>query len=313
MKPLLRWRMVAGTALLFVPGSCLVPTATQGKLRDTAQIAAPALSASAGQSVPAKPRDTPGEGFILPREPHQGLAMAAMAPVGTTELWLDGERLDIAPDGRFLVAFDRDAPATMVLRAVRGSARPVEMALAVRAMPWRIEHVNAPFRGSANSDPEFAKRRPAELEQINAARRVKADSNGWRQAFIWPVRGRLSGFFGSQRVYQGKPGSYHSGLDIAAPAGTPFVAPADGVVVLAAGTPFTLEGNLLILDHGMGLTSAFLHAAQIDVGTGQIVRQGERLGTVGATGRATGPHLHWGMRWRSAKLDPLPLLPQGRN
>src|SRR3546814_8713194 len=95
---------------------------------------------------------------------------------------------------------------------------------------------------------------PAELAEIAAARSKQVTSDGWRQAFRWPVTGRLSGFFGSQRVYQGKPGSYHSGTDVAVPAGTPFVAPAAGVVVLAASAPFTLEGTLLIVDHGMGLS-----------------------------------------------------------
>src|SRR3546814_1960902 len=92
------------------------------------------------------------------------------------------------------------------------------------------------------------------------------------------------------RSYQGKPGSYHSGTDVAVPAGTPFVAPADGVVVLAASAPFTLEGNLLIVDHGMGLNSAFLHCQRLDVKLGDRVVQGQRLWPVGRTGRATGPH-----------------------
>ncbi|MGB3803799.1 MAG: M23 family metallopeptidase, partial [Sphingopyxis granuli] len=142
------------------------------------------------------------------------------------------------------------------------------------------------------------------LAQIRAARAVQADSDGWRQTFRWPATGRLSGFFGSQRVYQGKPGSYHSGTDVAVPAGTPFRAPADGVVVLAAAVPFTLEGHLLIVDHGMGLNSAFLHCQRLDVAVGDRVAQGQVLGTVGRTGRATGPHLHWGLMWRGARLDP---------
>jgi murein DD-endopeptidase MepM/ murein hydrolase activator NlpD len=226
----------------------------------------------------------------------------------TERVTLDGVVLPVTDDGRFLMAFDRDAAASAELRAARVGGEQVVARLTIAAGTWRIEQINAPYRGSAGNDAEFARRRPAELEQIGAARRRDVTSAGWRQNFIWPVRGRLSGFFGSQRVYQGKPGSYHSGLDIAAATGTPFVAPADGVVVLAATRPFTLEGYLLIVDHGMGLTSAFLHAARLDVTEGQVVRQGQPLGTVGATGRATGPHLHWGLRWRSARLDPLPLL-----
>jgi murein DD-endopeptidase MepM/ murein hydrolase activator NlpD len=112
--------------------------------------------------------------------------------------------------------------------------------------------------------------------------------------------------FGSQRIYRGEPGAYHSGLDIATGAsGTPFVAPADGVVILAAKEPFTLEGHLLMIDHGMGLNSAFLHCSQLLVEEGDRVRQGQLIGRIGATGRATGPHLHWGMKWNNARIDPI--------
>ena len=148
-------------------------------------------------------------------------------------------------------------------------------------------------------------RRP-ELAQINAARSLDTGSEGWRQRFIWPVKGRLSGLFGSQRIYRGEPASYHSGTDITTGrSGTPFVAPADGVVILAADRPFTLEGNLLMIDHGMGLNSAFLHCSEILVKQGDRVRQGQVIGRIGMTGRATGPHLHWGLKWRQARLDPI--------
>lgn len=281
-----RWRAASAALLIALPASGLT-------------FAAPA-------NEPAL--DT-GDAFVLQRALRQGVVTRVRAPAGTTALTLDGAALPLADDGMFLLAFDRDARATATLRAERGVDSPIEATLTIAPGNWRIQHVDAPYRGSATSDAEFVLRRTAELAQIETARRTNAVSDGWRQDFIWPVRGRLSGFFGSQRIYQGKPGSYHSGLDIAAPAGTPFVAPADGVVVLAAAQPFTLEGYLLLVDHGMGLTSAFLHASRLDVVAGQIVRQGQTLGAIGATGRATGPHLHWGLRWRSARLDPLSLLP----
>ena len=151
----------------------------------------------------------------------------------------------------------------------------------------------------------MALRRP-ELAAINAARARVNTADGWRQQFIWPVRGRLSGLFGSQRIYRGEPGSYHSGTDIATgESGTPYVAPADGVVILAAQKPFTLEGNLLMIDHGNGLNSAFLHSSELFVKEGDRVRQGQLIGRIGMTGRATGPHLHWSIKWNSARLDPL--------
>ncbi|MEY4269184.1 MAG: hypothetical protein RLZZ58_400, partial [Pseudomonadota bacterium] len=115
--------------------------------------------------------------------------------------------------------------------------------------------------------------------------------------------GRITANFGVMRNYRGTPGSYHSGTDIGAATGTPFVAPADGVVVLAANRPFTLEGYLLIVDHGMGLSSAFLHCSKLEVKAGDRVTQGQRLGLVGATGRAKGAHMHWGLKWNDARID----------
>lgn len=153
--------------------------------------------------------------------------------------------------------------------------------------------------------PEFERVRPAELAQINAARASRSDSQGWRQTFLWPAVGRISTLFGSQRIYAGEPGAYHSGIDIARPTGTIVLAPADGVVILATPRPFTLEGNLVLIDHGMGLNSAFMHLSRIDVKLGERVRRGQPIGAVGRSGRATGPHLHWGLRWNDARLDPL--------
>ena len=292
-------RSLAAWPLLLLVASC-VPPAPPPLAPPPAPSPAPIPSPSPAPR-PAPPR---ADFTILRGTPVQGGTLLGEAPDTTQGLTLDGKPVAIAADGRFLIAFDRDAVTPQHLVATLADGRRVERLLTVAPGSWRIEHINAPWRGSASSDAEFARRRPAELEQIAEARRVDHEVGGWRQSFRWPATGRLSGFFGSQRVYQGKPGAYHSGTDIAVPAGTPFHAPADGVVVLAATTPFTLEGNLLIVDHGMGLNSAFLHCQSLEVKVGDRVVQGQRLGTVGQTGRATGPHLHWGLKWRDARLDP---------
>ena len=241
--------------------------------------------------------------FSLEGVAEQGGILMGEADARTTALSLDGKPVDLAPDGVFLIGFDRDAPASALL-IEEGEGWRAEHPIVVAPRAWRIERVDAPYR-AGRTDAEFASLRPAEVAQIAAARRIHTDAGGWRQAFRWPATGRQSGWFGSQRVYQGKPGSYHSGADVAVPTGTPIVAPADGVVILAADRPFTLEGNLLMLDHGAGLSSAFLHLSRIDVRPGDHVRAGQPIALSGATGRATGPHLHWGLQWRSAKLDPL--------
>jgi murein DD-endopeptidase MepM/ murein hydrolase activator NlpD len=240
--------------------------------------------------------------------PRQGGLLRGLAPAGTRSLTLDGDPVAFDEEGNFIIAFDRDAPpaATLVATLARGTSDTLR--LDVAPGNWRIERVNAPITGSASTE-EFRQRRAGELARIEAARARSVTSDGWRQPFIWPVRARISGLFGSQRIYRGTPGSYHSGLDLAGGAGTVYVAPADGVVVLAATDPFTLEGNLLIIDHGMGLNSAFLHNERLLVKEGDRVRQGQPIGVIGATGRVTGPHLHWSMKWHSARIDPLLSLP----
>jgi murein DD-endopeptidase MepM/ murein hydrolase activator NlpD len=190
-----------------------------------------------------------------------------------------------------------------VLTATLSDGRVLQQVLNLAPRLWRIEHVDVAQR-PAGSTQEFLRAREGELARIRAARALRSQSSGWQQRFIWPARGRISGVFGSQRVYRGEPGAYHSGVDVAAGAGAAVIAPADGVVVLAGPPSFSLEGNLVIIDHGMGLNSAFLHMATSSVAVGETVRQGQAIGTVGATGRATGPHLHWSLTWNGARLDP---------
>ncbi|MBX7487289.1 M23 family metallopeptidase [Qipengyuania sp. GH25] len=229
--------------------------------------------------------------------------MRGTVPGGTREAMLGEETLTFDDEGRFFAAFDRDAPAAMTLTARLANGRMIESPLTIAPRAWNIEHINA-ARTPGGASAAFMKIRQPELDAIWDARLKDTDSTGWTQDFIWPVTGRISGRFGSQRVYRGEPGSYHSGIDIAPGNGVPYVAPADGVVVLAV-EGYSLEGNLLIIDHGQGLNSAFLHSSRLYVKEGDRVRQGQHIGDVGSSGRATGPHLHWSLKWRNARLDPL--------
>ena len=253
--------------------------------------------------------------FRLEGAAVQGGRLLGTAPVGTVALTLGDQPVAIDADGRFLIAFDRDAKPDALLTARLADGRVLTQSLIVAPRAWRLERINAPLRVGKSSEAFLALRKP-ELEAIAAARAKGTDAQGWRQSFIWPRVGRISGLFGAQRIYQGQPGSYHSGVDIAGATGEPVRAPADGVVILAAiDKPFTLEGHLLMIDHGHGLNSAFLHLSRIDVKMGDHVAQGQQIGAVGATGRATGPHLHWGMKWHDARIDPLLIagpMPQGR-
>lgn len=228
---------------------------------------------------------------------------------GVTALTLDGKTVPFAPDGLFLIAFDRDAALSAKLVATLPGTTPATLDLTLAPRSWQIENINAARRpGGVPTDAFLAIRKP-ELARIAAARALDTGAQGWRQTFVRPAPGRFSGRFGSQRVYRGEPGAYHSGLDIAGGEGTTFVAPADGTVTLAAQTPFSLEGHLLMLDNGMGLNSAFLHCSALLVSEGARVARGQPIGRIGHTGRATGPHLHWSIKWQDRRLDPLLFLP----
>lgn len=267
--------------------------------------AALVLTGAAGAS-PVSPSPAPAavSDFHLSGEMTQGGVLRGIAPSGTVALRLDDGLVPVASDGGFIIAFDRDAPSQVRLTARMADGRVIDRALAIAPRAWRLERINAPLRPTRSTEAFMAIRRP-ELERIAAARATVTDAQGWRQRFIWPRRGRISGLFGAQRIYQGTPAAYHSGVDVAGASGAPVVAPADGVVILAADKPFTLEGNLLMIDHGHGLNSAFLHLSRIDVRVGDRVKQGQLIGAIGATGRATGPHLHWSMKWNDARIDPL--------
>jgi murein DD-endopeptidase MepM/ murein hydrolase activator NlpD len=273
-------------------------------------------SAAVQKPAPSKVAVPPVQtGFWLSRSAAQGALITGRVPDRTTALQLDGQAVQIDDQGYFIIGFDRDAGPSALLVATLESGRRVEQPITVAQTQWSLSYVNTPAYGGAANQADFEARRPAELAQIAKARTASSNSKGWRQKFIWPFEywkvkgGRISGLFGRQRFYQGKPGSPHGGLDIAAPTGTPFYAPADGVVVLSAkDTPFTLEGHLLIIDHGNGVNSAFLHCSQLLVSEGQMVKQGQLIGKVGNTGRSAGAHLHWGMKWNAARIDPKPLV-----
>ena len=291
------WRGISAGAALAVLASCVAAPSAHP---------VPVVSEVQPTVAPAPATSPAPAAFVFAGELTQGGWIRGQAPAGAIAARLDEQALVLDPEGRFFAAFDRDAGASATLAARLADGRTVEQSLAVSPRAWDIERVDV-ARTQGRTSEEFWRIREPELARIEAARSKDHDVGGWRQDFIWPVKGRISGRFGSQRIYRGgEAGSYHSGLDIATgESGTPYVAPADGVVVLAAGSPLSLEGLLLIIDHGGGLNSAFLHSSRLVVREGDRVRRGQHVGDIGATGRATGPHLHWSLKWRDARLDPL--------
>lgn len=214
---------------------------------------------------------------------------------------LDGEAVGAcSANGWSVVGFDRDAgPAARL--DVAGEA---ERTLAIAPRQWRTQAVNGlPQDTVAPSDPALLARIRREAEQKARAFASRADIDDFAGRWIAPVEGTMSSSFGNQRILNGVPSRPHYGVDIAAPRGAQVSAPAGGIVVLAEPN-MHFEGGLVLVDHGQGLVSCYLHLSRIDVREGQRVARGARLGAVGATGRATGPHLCWRLKWRNRNMDP---------
>lgn len=215
---------------------------------------------------------------------------------------LDGRAVPVSQDGQFVFGFGRDAPAESVLKLRLPDGRSEERRLAVARREFEIQRVDGLPQQTVTPDPKLLQRIKVEAAELRALRAVPSAEAEAFAPLIWPATGPISGVYGSQRVLNGEPRAPHMGVDIAAPPGTPVVAAAGGVVRLAA--ELFLTGNTLMIDHGYGLTTTYAHLSRIDVKVGQHVGQGERIGAVGATGRVTGPHLHWGMEWLGVRLDP---------
>ncbi len=215
-----------------------------------------------------------------------------------------GDRpLEVSTDGHFLLGFGRDATLEQQIALVDASGRESLLRLKLAPRQYKIERINGISRKMMQPTQTDLARINQEARQVDAAREVLSLLDGYRQPFIWPLRGRISGVYGSQRILNGEPRRPHFGVDISAPKGTPVVAPATGIVRLAHPGMF-FSGKTLILDHGFGLTTSYLHLSEIFVRDGQRVEQGEEVARVGASGRVTGPHLDWRMNWFDARIDP---------
>ena len=268
----------------------------KGFLALTSAALAAELAMASGEDCPA-----------LAGDPRQGgLIWGRVDPAATVTL--DDLTLDVLPNGYFVAGFHRDAPPRSVLRVDEGC----ELVVQVAQRQYRIQRIEGvPQRTVTPAPPQLARIR-RERALVAAAKARRIENPAWLMqidgAFVWPLRGRLSGVYGSQRVYNGTPGNPHYGVDVAAPTGTPVHAPASGRVTLAEDDLF-YSGGTVILDHGYRLSSSFLHLSEVSVEVGDELEAGELIGAVGASGRATGPHLDWRMSWRDRRIDPQRLVP----
>lgn len=221
---------------------------------------------------------------------------------------LNGKPVRTTGDGFFAVGFGRDAVLEQTLELKKGGdTESVPVTLAKRE--YAIQRVEGVPQRTVEPPPEAVlKRIQAEVAAIKKARASDTDLEAFLSDFQWPLTGRISGVYGSQRVYNGKPGRPHYGVDVARPVGTVVVAPADARVTLVQDDNY-YSGGTLIMDHGYGVSSTMIHLSEVLVEPGQAVQQGDPVAKVGAGGRATGPHLDWRLNWFEERLDPVTIVP----
>lgn len=255
--------------------------------------------------LPAAPALADNE-VLLDGAFDQGALLKGMAPPGS-DIRFDGSPVRVAADGRFLIGFGRDdgPTASLDIRYPDGSRE--DMRITVNPRQYQVQHIKGLPRTMVTPDEKDLTRIYKDAADVKSARQADSADRHFETGFIWPVDGTITGVYGSQRILNGEPRRPHFGIDIAAPKGTPVVAVAAGTVTMATDLYFT--GGTVIIEHGHGLNTTYSHLDRWDVAVGQTVAAGERIGTVGSTGRSTGPHLDLRANLKLIRLDPLKLLP----
>jgi murein DD-endopeptidase MepM/ murein hydrolase activator NlpD len=237
----------------------------------------------------------------------QGGLVFGRAEPGSSVL-LDETAIAISANGDFVIGFGRDETGTRKLQVVSPDQEVFEKSMTVQTRDYAIERVDGLPPATVTPDPAATARIREDARMVATARQHRDNRAYYANGFNWPARGRISGVYGSQRVLNGEPRRPHFGLDIAAPEGTDVYAPADGLITLTHPDMY-FSGGTIILDHGQGLSSTFLHLSEILVEAGTFVKQGDLIARIGSTGRASGPHLDWRMNWLDRRVNPQPLVP----
>ena len=235
-----------------------------------------------------------------------GMAIGSVDPEATVRF--QGNAVRVSPEGLFVIGFSRDEKTELEIE-VRNSSGSIEKhPFTIQARTYKVQRIDGLPKRKVSPSKEDLDRIYKDIALVKKARKTDDPRTDFTQAFIWPVTGRISGVYGSQRIFNGKPKRPHFGVDIAAPTGTPVKAPAGGRVTMVHNDMF-YSGGTLIVDHGHGISTVYMHLHKILVQAGQTVEQGDIIAQVGATGRVTGPHLHWGMNWFETRMDPSLLVP----
>ncbi len=236
----------------------------------------------------------------------QGGLLFGQAEPGS-HVTLDGNEVEISADGLFVVGFGRDETGQRELKVTSNGGEVFHQSLTIKPSKYDIEVVDGLPPKTVTPDPASTARIREDARMVATARQHRDNHAYYAGGFSWPAKGRISGVYGSQRVLNGEPRNPHYGLDIAAPEGTGVYAPADGLITLTHPDMY-YSGGTVILDHGQGLSSTFLHLSKILVEAGTFVKKGDLIARIGATGRASGPHLDWRMNWLDQRVNPQPLV-----
>jgi len=220
---------------------------------------------------------------------------------------LNGKSLKLADNGLFVFGFGRDAKPVHTLSWVDKTGEGHSQDLVITLRDYDIDKITGVAKKYVSPPKAVSERISREAIAVRKARAVNSDLEYFLQPVLRPAKGRISGVYGSQRYFNGEPRRPHFGLDIANKTGSPVYAPISGTVVFAEPDLY-YSGGTLILDHGHGVTSTYIHLSKLDVKVGQKIEQGTKVAEIGATGRVTGPHLDWRFNWQGERLDPALLM-----
>lgn len=238
-----------------------------------------------------------------------GLIIARTNPDNTVSL--DGVGVEVATNGVFVIGFHRDSDVSAELSITKPDGTVMISRLNPAQRDYRIQRIDGLKSNYVTPPPNVLARIKADGAAVRAARDLTAPLGDFWLGFDWPASGPISGVYGSQRILNGEPRQPHYGLDIAGPRGTPVYAPASGTVTLVKDLYFS--GWTVLIAHGLGVNSGFLHLDSVDVTAGMEVARGQLIGKIGATGRATGPHLDWRIDWQGRRIDPERLIRKAPN
>ena len=228
-----------------------------------------------------------------------GLMIARTTP--DNRVTLDDATIPITPDGLFIVGFHRDSDLPVTIKITRADGTSQLTVLTPQQRTYNIQRIDGLQKNMVTPPENVIARIKSDQAAVAAARQTPAAAGDFWRGIDWPVTGRISGVFGSQRILNGQPRQPHYGVDIAVPKGTPVRAPASGLVTLVKDLYFS--GWTVIINHGLGLNSTFLHLDSTAISVGDTVQRGSIIGTVGSTGRSTGPHLDWRLDWQGRRID----------